>query len=300
MIDPALHGELLDSLDDQIAIVDARGIIVYVNHAWVRFGLENGQAAGTDWLGSNYLGACAQSLERGDRLAGEALGGISDVLSRRRPAFYHEYPCDGPNEPRWFMMRVIPLHGHADSLFAISHINITQRKLAELRLESLSLSDPLTGLANRRHFDHFLSDEWSRAMRMAMPVSLVMLDLDHFKDYNDRLGHMAGDHCLRRCAEILRRFARRPSDLAARYGGEEFALILGSTDRRGAFTEAESIRAEISLECRSVQDGAPITASLGVATVVPGVGTSESSLIESADRALYHAKHSGRNRVECV
>jgi len=300
MIDPALHGELLDSLDDQIAIVDVRGVIVYVNRAWARFGLENGLAAGTDWLGSNYLGVCAESLEHGDRLAGEALAGISDVLNRRRPAFYHEYPCDGPNEPRWFMMRVVPLHGHASSLFAISHINITQRKLAELRLESLSLIDPLTGLANRRHFDRFLSDEWSRAMRAAMPVSLVMLDLDHFKEYNDRLGHLAGDHCLRRCADILKRFARRSSDLAARYGGEEFALILGNTDRRGASMEAESIRDAISVQCQGEGGDAPITASLGVATIVPIMGSSESSLIERSDRALYHAKHAGRNRVECL
>lgn len=295
-----LLGELLDSLDDQIAVIDAQGTIIYVNAAWVRFGNDNGLSPDKAWLGSSYLQVCGDSAALGDSLAGAALTGILDVLHQRRDAFYHEYPCHGPTVQRWFMMRVVPLRGHADSLFVVSHINITQRKLAEIRLENLSLSDPLTGLANRRHLDSFLGDEWSRALRGATPVSLVMLDIDHFKAYNDQLGHVAGDRCLCQCAQVLRAYARRPSDLAARYGGEEFALILGNTDRQGALREAESIRADIEAMQLSF-DGAPgITASLGVACVVPHLGEPRSELIERADEALYRAKHAGRNRVECV
>jgi diguanylate cyclase (GGDEF)-like protein len=301
MVDQApLFGELLDSLEDQIAVIDAHGVIVYVNGAWVRFGIENGLARDQAWVGGNYLEVCGNSVAQGDNLAGAALAGILEVLQRRQEAFYHEYPCHGPSEQRWFMMRVVPLRGHPDSLFVVSHINITQRKLAELRLENLSLSDPLTGLANRRHFDRFLEGEWSRAMRTASPVSLVMLDIDQFKAYNDALGHLAGDRCLCRCAQVLRSYARRPTDLAARYGGEEFALILGNTDRQGALGEAESIRADIETMQPAFDDGVRITVSLGVACVIPHLGNPETELVDSADKALYRAKHAGRNRVECV
>jgi diguanylate cyclase (GGDEF)-like protein len=301
MFDPTpLLGELLDSLEDQIAVIDARGSIVYVNDAWVRFGNDNGLGAEKTWVGGNYLQVCGDSAALGDSQAGTALAGILDVLQGRRDAFYHEYPCHSPSVQRWFMMRVVPLRGHADSLFVVSHINITQRKFAEQRLENLSLSDPLTGLANRRHFDRFLNGEWSRALRATAPVSLVMLDIDHFKAYNDELGHVAGDRCLCQCGQVLRAYARRPSDLAARYGGEEFALILGNTDQPGALREAEAIRADIEAMHLAFDDGARITASLGVASVVPRLGQVETELVDCADKALYRAKHAGRNRVECV
>jgi diguanylate cyclase (GGDEF)-like protein len=251
-------------------------------------------------LGSNYMQACDSSAALGDTLAGAAVSGLSDVLNGRTDSFYHEYPCHSPTEQRWFMMRVVPLRGHAERLFVVSHINITRRKLVEVQVESMSLLDPLTGLANRRHFDRFLVDEWSRAMRTGTPVSLLLVDIDHFKAYNDQLGHSAGDDCLCRVGKVLSTFSRRPTDLAVRWGGEEFALILGNTGLNGARKEAEAVRAAVAGMHLSFDGAHQVSVSVGVACSFPDLGRTEAQLVDMADKALYRAKHAGRNRVECA
>lgn len=168
-------------------------------------------------------------------------------------------------------------------------------------LETLSCTDTLTGLANRRKFDETLISEWGRARRNAQPLSLIMCDVDHFKLYNDTLGHQAGDVCLQRVAAALASAVVRPADLVARYGGEEFAVILPETDARGAQAVAESLRQAVNaLQLPHVPEhGAPyLTASFGVSTA-PGrltAGAAE-SLLRRADAALYLAKDMGRNRV---
>jgi len=167
-------------------------------------------------------------------------------------------------------------------------------------LEQLAMQDGLTGLANRRHFDHMLAIELARSVRDQMPVSLLMLDVDHFKLYNDNYGHLRGDACLKKIAVALRASLRRPSDLAARYGGEEFAVILPNCDAEGALSVAELIRLEVhqlELEHRSNPQGV-VTVSLGVSTLeCPSKMALPSDLIEAADGALYESKHKGRDQV---
>ncbi|MBF0219065.1 MAG: diguanylate cyclase [Gammaproteobacteria bacterium] len=170
------------------------------------------------------------------------------------------------------------------------------------QLESLSVTDALTGIANRRCFDQTLEQEWLRARREQYPLSVALLDIDFFKLYNDHYGHQQGDSCLIKVATLIAAQARRPNDMVARYGGEEFVMVFSGTDSQQAAEIAlrvvsEVNRANFPHEKSSI--GKRVTVSIGVATVIPGQHPSSQSsdLVESADRALYHAKHEGRNRV---
>ncbi len=170
---------------------------------------------------------------------------------------------------------------------------------AKRQLERISMTDGLTNLANRRHFDHFLETEWARAQRQRSRISLIMIDIDHFKEFNDEYGHPAGDECLRQVAQALEGVARRPTDLVARYGGEEFAMILPDTDNATQLAELcrKAVEAlQIKHHYSKVAD--VITISAGVCTLTyPDGGMTAASLTKKADQALYQAKESGRNKV---
>jgi diguanylate cyclase (GGDEF)-like protein len=186
-------------------------------------------------------------------------------------------------------------HGLEDMVRARTH----ELAEANAKLLVLSVTDALTGIANRRRFDEALADEWSRARRSGRPLTLVLLDVDFFKQYNDQYGHFDGDDCLRAVAQVLVDNALRTSDLVARYGGEEFALIAPDTDEAGALCVAENIR--LALESLRLPHArspfSVVTASLGVAALRVSEQDSVTTLIKMADEALYHAKQSGRNQV---
>ena len=171
--------------------------------------------------------------------------------------------------------------------------------------EQMALSattDALTGLANRRAFEARLSQEWLRSIRAEMPIALFMLDIDHFKRFNDQYGHPAGDDALRSIASCIASKLMRPGDLGARYGGEEFAVLLPETESAGAMIVAERIRSAVTdLGLRQAEnpDG-HITISIGVAVAYPMVGDSSAAIVNLADRALYAAKHGGRNRINAM
>ncbi|BBD07534.1 GGDEF domain-containing protein [Desulfovibrio ferrophilus] len=167
------------------------------------------------------------------------------------------------------------------------------------KLHDLSLLDGLTNLANRRHFDEELRREISRATRNGRPLSLLMLDVDRFKEFNDKHGHMAGDACLAMVAKVLQGAVRRPGEVAARYGGEEFAVILPEVDRDEAAEIAEKILKEVAALRIPCVDGinVSITISIGVAVLNGEWSGSMPSLLDAADSALYCAKAAGRNRV---
>jgi two-component system chemotaxis family response regulator WspR len=171
---------------------------------------------------------------------------------------------------------------------------------SNLELQRLTNIDALTGLSNRRHFDEHLAAEWKRAMRTREPLSLLMIDVDHFKDYNDTYGHLAGDTVLRAVADAIQRSCRRPADFAARFGGEEFVVVLGATEVAGCRRIAGELRKDIEdLQTPHCRLGVAryLTVSIGAASAVPEHGKSIVSLIDAADTALYDAKKAGRNRV---
>jgi diguanylate cyclase (GGDEF)-like protein len=179
-------------------------------------------------------------------------------------------------------------------------VEVAQKQtVANKKLQRLSTVDALTGIGNRRSFDDFAGREWRRCMRMKKPLSLVMLDVDYFKLYNDTYGHQAGDICLKMVATQVARSAPRAGDLAARYGGEEFALILGETSLEGAIWVANHICQHV-FERRIPHSASPfqyVTVSCGVTSVIPHEDLSLTTLLKATDNALYRAKAQGRNKV---
>lgn len=178
----------------------------------------------------------------------------------------------------------------------------SEQRLMEsnLALRRLTQSDGLTGLANRRYFDEYLDSEWSRAMAESRECALLMIDVDHFKAYNDTYGHLAGDEALKRVAQAIRGACSRASDLTARYGGEEFAAVLPATTQGGARLIAEKVRIAVR-ELQIAHAGsatAPIlTVSIGCAALIPARDEPAARLISKADERLYQAKRQGRNQV---
>ncbi|MBI4756258.1 MAG: diguanylate cyclase [Betaproteobacteria bacterium] len=171
---------------------------------------------------------------------------------------------------------------------------------ANQELQRLSAVDGLTGIANRRHFDQTLEREWRRCLRAAQPLSLILFDIDCFKQYNDALGHQAGDECLRTVAAALGAQLRRPADMVARYGGEEFVAVLPETDLKGAMMLAEKMRRAVEFMAISHPcsvAGSNVTVSAGAANALPSRDSNPAALLEMADAALYDAKRGGRNSV---
>lgn len=189
--------------------------------------------------------------------------------------------------------------------FELSIVRARVRNHIELKqktdlLESLAALDGLTGIPNRRCFDELLENEWWRAMRDQTPLSLIMVDVDFFKPFNDNYGHGSGDDCLKRVAAALLSSLNRPSDIAARIGGDEFAVILPGTDSEGATMIAEKICIHVeALAIPNVHSPVAdqVTVSVGCATLVPSPDCSPEMLMNAADRMLYCAKKAGRNRV---
>ncbi|MCQ4234330.1 sensor domain-containing diguanylate cyclase [Pseudomonas stutzeri] len=187
-------------------------------------------------------------------------------------------------------------------MFDISERKQTEQQLLQLQkqLEELSYQDGLTGVANRRMFDNRLQMEWSNAQRNRLPLSLILLDIDYFKQYNDHYGHVRGDDCLKSVGQALSGAAVRPRDLLARYGGEEFVLLLPETDAQAAAQVAERCRQLIrgqNIQHAHSQVAPLLTISLGVGTLIPGPLDQPQAFLERVDRLLYKAKHQGRNQA---
>jgi diguanylate cyclase (GGDEF)-like protein len=206
---------------------------------------------------------------------GERIG-IVALTSRRRPAYTAE---DGA-----FLRTVI---GHA----SLAIQNATMYEF----IDTLSRIDPLTGLANRREFDRLLLAEVVRSRQSGQSFSLIMADLDHFKEVNDRFGHQEGDRALQQIGRLIQQVPKRSGDSAFRIGGEEFAVLMGDTDKTGAVGVSETLRV-VTEGAKFLPTSEAVTISLGVATF-PGDGIDAASLMAAADRALYQAKAGGRNRV---
>ncbi len=187
-------------------------------------------------------------------------------------------------------------------MFDISERKKMEEELLALnrKLEALTLQDGLTGVANRRLFDQTLKSEWFHAMRDRQPLSLIVLDIDHFKQYNDCYGHLMGDECLSRVAQALNKIPLRATDLFARYGGEEFVLLLPKANIESAIEIAEKCRSlvqDLAIPHEKSGTSNVLTISVGVASITPAADSEPASLFDVADRLLYQAKECGRNRV---
>jgi diguanylate cyclase (GGDEF)-like protein len=172
---------------------------------------------------------------------------------------------------------------------------------ANQQLAQLSATDALTGIANRRHFDAVLATEWLRGARQQEPLALLLIDIDHFKLYNDHYGHLAGDACLRRVAQLLAACVRRAGELVARYGGEEFVLLLPGTDREHARLVAQHCMDALAQEHiphASSLTAEHVTLSIGIAYTIPDADRKADTLVNAADTALYRAKNAGRQQFE--
>jgi diguanylate cyclase (GGDEF)-like protein len=180
--------------------------------------------------------------------------------------------------------------------------HLTVKRQADL-LRTLAFIDGLTGIANRRRFDEILESEWRYCRRTRSPLTLEMIDIDQFKQFNDEYGHQAGDACLREIAGVLKGGTGRSHDLAARYGGEEFVCLLPETDMAGARTKAEELKLAVenlAIPHRKSCVAAIVTISIGAATVIPDAETGYATLLATADAQLYEAKRAGRNQVRCT
>ncbi|MBT9332566.1 bifunctional diguanylate cyclase/phosphodiesterase [Paracidobacterium acidisoli] len=262
------------------------------------------------WMPEDVIGGSYHQLVHPDDVA--SLSRLLKDCEEGKPARALPYRCrNSQGEYHWVetnpRLYRDPATGSPAGFVNIVR-DISDRRAAEEELnkafrmvESLATVDGLTGLANRRRFDETLEREWSRAQREQSTLSLLMIDVDHFKRYNDAYGHLAGDDCLRRIAQSIALFAGRSADLAARYGGEEFAIILPGTAASGSLEVAQRILADVE-QCRIPHSNNAawdvVTISIGSATFSPIDGDSCSQLVRIADEALYRAKHAGRNRVE--
>ena len=297
----------LDSLIAQIAILRDDGTIIAANAAWNDFATHNGLDEGTSGPGTNYLSKCER-----------AIGPCSDesrVVARHpgghpgdRTIIRSRISLSLADRTAWFNVRVTRFVIDSQIRVVVTHENITDRKLAEIRvneanrlLQAQVATDGLTGVANRRQFDEMLAREWERHARAGLSLSLLLLDVDYFKKFNDTCGHLAGDDCLRDVAQTLQATVSRPGDLLARYGGEEFAVILPATDRSGSLNVAESAPRRLRLTGNSPHPasavGPVVTISIGCSTMVPARGVPATEILSRADRALYQAKAGGRDRV---
>lgn len=294
----ALYRLLADNSSDAIICLGRDGRRRYVSPSF---------SAMTGWTMAELLEkSMIEMVNPEDRPV--AAAAFKDLMAGLAPvvATYRYLRCDGTT--LWIELLARPTADPLGGLpvFVGNIRDISRQKAAEdqlaatiAELAAIALTDPLTGIANRRHFDETLLKEWKRAMRDGIPLALLLIDADHFKSYNDFYGHPQGDACLCAIARTLTSGIHRPGDRAARYGGEEFAVILPNTSVMAAGQLADLMRQALADQAIEHQGNAAgvVTASIGVAAMVPQPDTEPEILIKFADKALYEAKRTGRNRV---
>jgi diguanylate cyclase (GGDEF)-like protein/PAS domain S-box-containing protein len=289
-----------------MVVLDAERQVVL----WNRWMAQHSGLAAEQVLGRDFFDVFPDlNNKRIEAAVTQALRGFPSVLSQTLhkapfPLFAH---AGGPRMQQAVAVTPVDVAGSArHCLIQISDVSAAVNRERLLRVQALELrsqtfSDGLTGIANRRHFDVAIEKELRRAKRAATPLSLLMIDIDHFKAYNDHYGHQQGDDTLIRVAAALQAMVQRPMDLIARYGGEEFSVILPELDEAHALALAEHMRERVralAIPHEFTGSADPfVTISIGIATQTVDHPTEVSSLIGAADRALYDAKHAGRNRV---
>jgi diguanylate cyclase (GGDEF)-like protein/PAS domain S-box-containing protein len=307
-----LSVRLMDHLVVPTFVLDADCKVIIWNRACERLtGIRAGEVIGTREHWRGFYSQPRPCLA--DLVAQGRTGEIDALYEDYDHAPSDAVPAHGRRAENWCVMPQVgtrlylaidvgPIFDESGKLIAVVETlrDMTVQKEAQLALQQLAHRDYLTGVANRRCFDDTLQTEWLRGIRDIKPVSLILIDVDHFKHYNDHFGHQGGDVCLKALAAAMVAACLRPIDLIARYGGEEFAAILPGTTVRGALTVAARIARSIealNLPHPGNDDVGRVSVSLGVATMVPDRSGEIRDLVEAADRALYSAKRAGRNCV---
>ena len=290
------YRDVVESANNVIARWNHAGIITYMNP----YGLKFFGYSEDELIGRSMFGTIVPAVETGTER--DLKNVMRDILTHPENYIENENENIRSNGDRVWMAWSNRSVLDDDQLVEILSIgtDITNRKQLEEKLDRMSRTDALTGLANRREFDEILSAELNRARRSNQPLSLLMLDIDFFKRYNDTYGHQAGDSCLKDIAGVLKDSTKRAGELAARYGGEEFAVILPATSSEDAFLVADHIlHAVTGLEItHEASDTAPyLTISAGITTCIPERGMTPDDIIKHADDALYQAKENGRNGI---
>ena len=292
----------IDTVPETICVLDKTGVIIAVNQAWRDFydaNYHDARAKNYE-LGTNYLTVAESAIGADADEASAMAQGLTAVLKGERDSFSIEYPCDSPAEKRFYFARVKRFLGDSGRVL-IAHGDITERKKAELELARMAHTDALTGLNNRRHFMQLSEIELSRTSRHGGALSVIMLDIDHFKRINDTHGHQVGDAVIQMLASVCVE-QLRDLDVIGRLGGEEFAVTMPSADSTQAMQIAERLRLAVEAASVPLPQGQPVrfTVSIGVTTLV-GIPAKLDHLLDhlldQADRALYRAKNSGRNQV---
>lgn len=306
---PGLQGKLLDALNLGIIVLDDQGRIVLWN-TWMT---RHAGIAGDSVSGQDFFAVFPEL--RGKRLDGAVRQALRDNFPSVLSQTLHKAPlplfatpaAQAAGERMQQAVAVTPIDGGAgrycliqvaDVSFAVHRERLLRDQALELR--SQTFSDGLTGIANRRHFDVALEKEVRRAKRAGTPLSLLMIDIDSFKAYNDSYGHQQGDDTLIRVAGALSAMLQRPLDLIARYGGEEFGVIVPEIDAAQGARLAEAMRQaiyELNIPHQSAAGHDRVTVSIGLATHSGERPLDQTDLLGAADRALYSAKHAGRNRL---
>lgn len=286
----SLLSHAMVSICDCVYITNMDHKIIFANNAFCdTYGYKMEEIMGQEgkvlWGDMDIPDAGVESL-----LSDPEHGGRVEISHRRK---------DGTTFPVLISKSIVKNDkGDAVSIVRVTR-DITEIKGLEDELRSLTLTDALSGIANRRKLDLFFEREWASAVRNKSVISLMMIDIDYFKLFNDTYGHQAGDDCLRAVARMIDSILMRPGDIVVRYGGEEFAVVMPGTDKKGALVMGEKIRAGVeglNIEHNSYKKGV-ITISLGVASLKPKKKDSPKDLFGVADKALYRSKEDGRNMV---
>lgn len=287
-MDEELLTDVLDALTQHLAVADGRGKILRVNEAWKRFDREHFLQV-PDYQDTNVYDVWLLQHRMISDDADKSRAGVEGVLAGVLPEFTLEY-TDHAATPRWFTVTVTPLP-HKQRGIVISRREVTEQKQREATLQQQANQDPITGLANRRLFCLEAEQVLALAQRHPQPFALLYLDLDNFKDINDRWGHAAGDTLLREVGSRLEAQARE-SDLLARFGGDEFVVLLQGVNLAEGLVSGQ--RFQDSLAQPFVFEGHPFTisASFGIACY-PEDGNTLETLLSHADRAMYRAKARG-------
>lgn len=306
--DYRLAVDLMQFLVVPAFVLDAQGRVLIWNDACARLtGLPASEVLGTKDHWRAFYDAprpCLADLIVQNRVEEiEALYAVQDERNGGEFGRHVENWCTMPRlgTKRYLAIDAGPIHGADGELLAVIETlrDMSEQKLAQAELERLATNDGLTGIVNRRGFDARLQAEWNRANREQTLLSLLLIDVDHFKQYNDTYGHQKGDECLKAIAASLSRAAFRPSDLIARYGGEEFAVLLPGVDEEGARVVAARTRDAVNTLgiAHRGGEGGLVTVSIGISSLSAQEMMTPEELVANADRALYQAKRIGRDSI---